>query len=142
MNGYRPLDGELLQRRFPNTKFTFTDAGISSTCSTTGAFRLQTDVLSQGPVDLFFIEFAVNDDQHAGHARRECIRGLEGIIRQARRHNPRMDIVIAYFVNPGMLAAYRAGKTPVSIASHEEVAQHYGLSTIGLARWDSVPYLR
>jgi hypothetical protein len=60
----------MLQRRFPDTKFTFTDAGLSSTCSTTGAFRLSTDVLSQGPVDLLFIEFAVNDDQDAGHAMR------------------------------------------------------------------------
>ena len=134
MNGYRPLVCEMLQRRFPDTKFTFTDAGISSTCSTTGAFRLSTDVLSQGPVDLLFIEFAVNDDQDAGHARRECIRGMEGILRQARRHNPRMEIVITYFVNPGMMETYRAGKTPVSIASHEEVAQHYGISTIDLAQ--------
>ncbi len=134
MNGYRPLVCELLQRRFPDTKFTFTDAGISSTCSTTGAFRLSTDVLSQGPVDLLFIEFAVNDDQDAGHARRECIRGLEGILRQARRHNPRMEIVITYFVNPGMMETYRTGQTPVSIASHEEVAEHYGISTIGLAK--------
>ena len=134
MNGYRPLVCELLQRRFPDTKFTFTDAGISSTCSTTGAFRLSTDVLGQGPVDLLFIEFAVNDDQDAGHARRECIRGMEGVLRQARRHNPRMDIVITYFVNPGMMETYRAGKTPISIASHEEVAEHYDLSTIGLAK--------
>ena len=41
---------------------------IASTCSTTGAFRLRDDVLIKGPVDLFFIEFAVNDDQDAGHA--------------------------------------------------------------------------
>ena len=68
MQGYRPLVGQLLQRRFPDTKFTFIDAGISSTCSTTGAFRLAHDVLDQGPVDLFFVEFAVNDDQDAGHA--------------------------------------------------------------------------
>ena len=67
MNGYRPMVCEDLQKRYPDTKFTFTAAGISSTCSTTGSFRLNRDVLSQGPVDLFFIEFAVNDDQDAGH---------------------------------------------------------------------------
>jgi pimeloyl-ACP methyl ester carboxylesterase len=134
MNGYRPMVCESLERRFPETEFTFTDAGISSTCSTTGAFRLAEDVLSKGPVDLFFIEFAVNDDQDAGHARPECIRGMEGILRQARRHNPNMDIVITYFVNPDMLAQLQAGKTPLPMRAHGDVARHYQISTIRLAK--------
>ena len=134
MNGYRPMVCEDLQKRYPDTDFTFTAAGISSTCSTTGAFRLSRDVLSKGPVDLFFIEFAVNDDQDAGHARRECIRGMEGIIRQCRMHNPNMDIVVTFFVNPGMLAMLQNGKTPVSMGSHSEVLEHYEISTIHLAR--------
>ncbi len=134
MNGYRPMVCEFLRERFPQTEFTFTDAGISSTCSTTGAFRLSDDVLSKGPVDLFFIEFAVNDDQDAMHARRECIRGLEGIIRHCRQHNPNMDIVVTYFVNPGMLETLQSGQVPLSIAAHASVAEHYGVSTIHLAR--------
>jgi len=133
MNGYRPMVCQMLPKKFPDTKFTFTDAGISSTCSTTGAFRLADDVLSKGPVDLFFIEFAVNDDQDAAHPRRQAVRGMEGIIRRARRHNPNMDIVITYFVNPPMLALLQAGKTPVSIGAHDEVARHYGIATIHLA---------
>jgi lysophospholipase L1-like esterase len=134
MNGYRPMVCEALKKRFPQTEFTFTAAGISSTCSTTGAFRLQSDVLSKGPVDLFFIEFAVNDDQDAGHARRECIRGMEGIVRQALKHNPNMDILITYFVNPPMLETLTAGKTPLTSGAHEEVATHYGISSIDLAK--------
>jgi len=134
MNGYRPMVCEILKRRFPRTEFTFTDAGISSTCSTTGAFRLQRDVLGKGPVDLFFVEFAVNDDQDAAHARRECIRGMEGIILQTRRHNPNADIVITHFVNEGMIKTIQGGATPLSSGSHEEVARHYGISTIDLAR--------
>lgn len=134
MNGYRPMVCNDLQKRYPDTEFTFTDAGISSTCSTTGAFRLHRDVLSKGPVDLFFIEFAVNDDQDAGHARRECVRGMEGIIRQCRKHNPKMDIVVTYFVNPGMLEMLQDGKVPVSMGSHTEVLEHYNVSTIHLAR--------
>lgn len=134
MDGYRPMVCEDLQKRYPDTKFTFTAAGISSTCSTTGAFRLKRDVLSKGPVDLFFIEFAVNDDQDAGHARRECIRGMEGIIRQCRNHNPNMDIVVTFFVNPGMLEMLQNDKTPVSMGSHSAVLEHYEVSTIHLAR--------
>lgn len=134
MNGYRPMVCDDLQERYPETEFTFTAAGISSTCSTTGAFRLNRDVLSKGPVDLFFIEFAVNDDQDAGHARRECIRGMEGIIRQCREHNPNMDIVVTFFVNPGMLEMLQNGRTPVSMGSHTEVLEHCNVSTIHLAR--------
>lgn len=134
MNGYRPLVCDLLQRRFPKTKFTFTDAGISSTCSTTGAFRLATDVLAKGPVDLFFIEFAVNDDQDAGHTRRECIRGMEGIVRHVLAHNPNTDIVFTYFVNPAMLKTIQDGKVPLTIAGHEEVARHYAISGVNLAK--------
>ncbi len=134
MNGYRPMVCDDLQKRFPGTQFTFTAAGISSTCSTSGAFRLQTDVLSKGPVDLFFIEFAVNDDQDAGHARQECIRGMEGILRQVHHHNPRADIVITHFVNPGMLGQLQKGMTPVAIQAHSDVARHYGASTIYLAK--------
>src|SRR4051794_1740285 len=75
MDGYRPMVCDLLKKRFPETTFTFTAAGISSTCSTTGAFRLATDVFGGGPVDLLFVEFAVNDDQDAHHARAQCVRG-------------------------------------------------------------------
>ncbi len=134
MNGYRPMVASLLQERFPATKFNFTAAGISSTCSTTGAFRLATDVLAQGPVDLFFIEFAVNDDQDAGHTAQQCIRGMEGIIRQVRAHNPAADMVITYFVNPGMLTQLQQGKTPLAMAAHDRVARHYQVSTIHLAQ--------
>jgi len=134
MNGYRPMVMAALQKRFPDTEFTFTDAGIASTCSTTGAFRLEADVLAKGPVDLFFVEFAVNDDQDAGHSARMCIRGMEGIIRHTRRHNPRADIVVTYFVNPGMLNTLRAGNTPLTIEAHEAVAAHYGVSTVNLAK--------
>lgn len=134
MDGYRPMVCDMLSRRFPDTQFTFTNAGISSTCSTTGAFRLQTDVLSQGPVDLLFVEFAVNDDQDAHHSRAACIRGLEGIVRRSRRHNPHTDIVITYFVNPEMLETIRSGQVPLPIAAHEDVAVHYSISTINLAK--------
>jgi len=134
MNGYRPLIMAMLQRRFPKTDFTFTAAGVSSTCSTTGAFRLYDDVLSQGPVDLFFVEFAVNDDQDAHHTYGECIRGMEGIIRHTRQHNPYADIVLVYFINPEMLQTWQSGKVPLPVAAHDEMASHYAIPTINLAK--------
>jgi lysophospholipase L1-like esterase len=134
MNGYRPMVCDILKKRFPATDFKFVDAGIGSTCSTTGAFRLMADVFAQGPVDLFFVEFAVNDDQDAAHTRAECIRGLEGIIRHARQINPNIDIVVTFFVNEGMLKTLQSGQTPLTIEAHETVAKHYEVSTINLAK--------
>jgi acetyl esterase/lipase len=133
MNGYRVKVENTLRERFPDTEFQFHNAGISSTCSTTGAFRLTRDVLSVNP-DLLFVEFAVNDDQDAAHAARDCRRGMEGILRQAREHNPRMDVVVTHFVNPSMLESLQRDETPISSGEHEAVAKHYGVSTIDLAR--------
>lgn len=134
MEGYRPMVCELLKQRFPQTEFTFTAAGISSTCSTTGAFRLGADVLSKGPVDMLFVEFAVNDDQDAHHAREACIRGMEGIIRHLRLHNPRADVVMTFFLNENSMKQYNAGGVPLPVAAHTEVAEHYQISTINLAK--------
>ncbi|MDB6053430.1 MAG: hypothetical protein JWN25_953 [Verrucomicrobiales bacterium] len=134
MNGYRPMVMENLKKRFPETAFKFINAGISSTTSTTGAFRLDHDVLTDGPVDLLFVEFAVNDDQDGHHSRLECIRAMEGIIRHARKSNPEMDIIITYFVNEGMLQTLQSGKTPLTVEAHETVAKHYDISTVHLAR--------
>lgn len=134
MEGYRPILGGWLKERFPETEFEFVNAGISSTCSTTGAFRLREHVLSKGRIDLFFVEFAVNDDQDAGHTHQACVRGLEGILRQARTLQPHMDIIGTHFVNPAMLKTLQDGRMPLSMAAHEQVLQHYGVSTNFLAR--------
>ena len=133
MNGYRPMIMEGLEKRFPDTAFTFTSAGLSSTCSTTGAFRLKRDVLQHGPVDLFFLEFAVNDDQDAAHSYEASIQGMEGIIRHVRRHNPKADIVVTYFVNDALMDGYRSGTLATSIRAHEAVTKHYQIPTINLA---------
>ena len=129
MNGYRPMVAAYLEKQFPNTEFTFTNAGISSTCSMTGAHRLQRDVLSKGSVDLLFIEFAVNDDQDAGHDLVHALRGMEGLIVQARRHNPNADIVVTHFANTGMMETIRKGEVPISIAAHNRVCQYYQVPT-------------
>lgn len=132
MDGYRPMVCETLKKRFPETEFRFVNAGIASTCSHTGAFRVPTDILAHKP-DLLLIEFAVNDDQDAGHSYENALRGMEGIVRAARKSNPKLDIVITHFVNPTMLEAIQQGKVPTSIRAHESVAEHYEISTCNVA---------
>ena len=134
MEGYRPLVMDSLRKRFPDTRFDVVSAGVASTCSTTGAFRFKEDVLDKGPIDLLFVEFAVNDDQDAHHDRVHCIRGLEGIIRQARLANGWMDIIVTFFVNEAMLETFKAGGEPLSSKSHEEVLIHYDIPGVALNR--------
>lgn len=134
MEGYRPRVCAILQKRFPQTSFTFINAGISSTCSTTGAFRLGTDVLGQGPVDLLFVEFAVNDDQDGHHTRTECVRGMEGIVRHLRQACPNADAVMTFFVNEAILKSFQEGGVPLTVETHAAVAERYGVPTINLAQ--------
>jgi len=132
MKGWKELISSDLQRRFPNTVFDFINAGIPSTGSTPAAFRLVRDVFKNGPVDLLFEEAAVNDSTN-GRSDLEQIRGMEGIVRQARTLNPNIDIVLMHFVDPSKIADYRRGVTPKVIRNHERVAAHYGLPSINLA---------
>ncbi len=138
MDGYRPMVCENLKKRFPETEFTFTAAGISSTCSMTGAARLERDVLSKGPVDLFFVEFAVNDDQDARHSKERAIRGMEGIVRHLWATNPNADIAMVFFANEHLIEEYRKGREATSITAHREVAEHYakylGVPVIDVAK--------
>jgi hypothetical protein len=90
-------------------------------------------VLKNGPVDLFFVEFAVNDDQDAAHSREACIRGMEGMVRQLRNQNPHADIVMTFFVNDQIRESLISGTEPLTPKSHTEVARHYNISTIHLA---------
>jgi len=133
MNGWRAMVTAELRRRFPNTRFDFINAGISSTGSTPGAFRLARDVFKNGPVDLLFEEAAVND-LYNGRSEAEQVRGMEGIVRHARKLNPNIDIVIMHFVDPPKMKDYNSGKTPEVIRNHEKVAVHYKLPSINLAR--------
>lgn len=132
-HGWRDQVCEDLQRRFPETKFDFINAGIPSLGSTPGAFRFERDVLKNGLVDLLFEEAAVNDDTN-GFSSVEQVRGMEGIVRQALIANPNMDIVLLHFVDPDKIQQINRGETPIVIANHEKVAEHYQLPSINLAR--------
>lgn len=133
--GHSKLVPEWLRARWPDVEFTAINAGLGSTCSLAGAFRFQEDVLSQGPIDLLVVEFAVNDDQDAAHDQRTATRGLEGILRQYFAANPGGDVISVQFVNPGILAKHQAGEEAVSVAAHKAVARHYGIASVdvGLA---------
>jgi hypothetical protein len=133
MIGWRDEVCHDLQTHFPQTEFDFINAGISSTDTTLGAFRIQEDVFSHGQVDLLFVEFAVNE-LHNHRFFYETKRGVEGIVRQAFRHHPLMDVIFLYSADEVKIEHLRQGKAPVEITSFEEVAIHYEISSIDFAR--------
>ena len=122
-----------LKSRFPDTEFEIINAGISSTGSTPGAFRLDQDVLDKGTIDLFFEEAAVNDEVNSFNGKAQ-LRGMEGIIRHAMQRYPKMDVVMVHFVDPPKLEAYQKGIVPEVIKNHERVAENYQVNTINLAK--------
>jgi sialidase-1 len=131
--GWRDLVCESLRKRFPQAEFDFVAAGIPSLDSTSHAFRFRRDVLRNGPVDLLFVEAAVNDETN-GRTPVEMVRGMEGVVRQARMANPQMDIIMLHFVDPDKMKVIDEGKVPVVVACHEKVAEYYGVPSIDLAR--------
>ncbi len=133
MTGWRDMVCDYLKQRFPTTEFDFINAGIPSTGSTPGAMRFTRDVLSKGTIDLLFEEAAVNDATN-GFKPERMLRGMEGIIYQAIKSNPNIDIVMLHFVDQDKMADYNNGKTPEVIVQHEKVAEYYNIPSINLAK--------
>lgn len=131
--GWRDKVSAYLKESFPNTKFRFIAAGIPSLGSLPHAFRLKRDVLDSGKVDLLFIEAAVNDRVNGTDSITQ-VRDLEGIVLQAKRANPAIDIVMMSFADPDKSRDYASGRIPVEVANHELVALHYGLPSINIAK--------
>lgn len=125
---------DYLTKKFPETKFEFINAGIGSMGSVPHAFRLERDVLAKGPVDLLFVEAAVNDTSNIPRQRDLMLRGMEGVVRHMRAASPPTDIIQLHFVMPPHMDDYRAGRVPDSIAQHERVAVAYGNPSLNLAR--------
>ncbi len=124
---------DYLTKKFPGTKFEFINAGIGSLGSVPHAFRLERDVLAHGPVDLLFLEAAVNDTSNTADPA-HMLRGIEGVVRHVRTVSPRTDIVQLHFVMPEHMADYNGGKVPASITEHEKVAVAYGNPSLNLSR--------
>ncbi len=134
MNGWKDMIERQLQQRFPYTTFEFVEAGIASTGTTPGAFRLKNDVLSKGPIDLLFVEAAVNDDTNH-FTPIEQVRGMEGEVRHALEANPLTDVVMLHFIYDPFIPMFAKGQIPDVMLNHDRVANHYLIPSINLA-WE------
>ncbi len=134
--GWRNSVMRYLEQRFPQARFEFIAAGIPSLGSVPHAFRLQRDLWAGGPVDLLFVEAAVNDHNYDGQANAAtlALRGMEGVVRQVRRVHPETDIALLHFIHDQHLKSWAASQLPYTIAAHERVAERYGCPSLNLSR--------
>jgi hypothetical protein len=90
---------------------------------------VQHDALQYNP-DLMFVEFSVND----GGAQPEQIwKAMEGIVRQAWAHDPRLDLCFVYTFAVGQESALRTGECPRAASAMELLAEHYGIPSVNFA---------
>ena len=126
--GWRVQTLAHFQKAYPQSTFTEINAAIGGTGSDLGVFRVQQDVLSQGP-DLLFVEFAVND---GGTNPQRIIRCMEGIVRQTWKANPKTDICFVYTLTESLSPPMLEGKLQRSASAMEKVADFYGIPSITL----------
>lgn len=119
-NQYRLQSAKFIQNMFPEMKVTGINAGVSGTGTDLGACRLYDQVLKYNP-DLIFVEFAVNG---------AFPDGMEGIIRQIWKYNPRIDICLIFTISSGQSRIYADGKFPENIRNLEKIANHYAIPSI------------
>jgi lysophospholipase L1-like esterase len=80
---------------------------------------------------LAVLDFAA-DDRHADLDQVKT--ALEGLIRQITLYRATHSRILVYTLTPEMLEEYRAGRTPAYIRVCEEIADHYGVPSLNLAK--------
>ena len=125
--GHSAIVPQWIQRRYPQANVEGINGGLSSTCSNAGAFRFASLIRKHAPIDLLVVEFAVNDDQDAGHDLASAIRGMEGVVRRAKREG--MDVLMVQYVNPPLLESVQTGEPATALRAHRLVADRYGVPT-------------
>ncbi len=127
MNGWRNMTTHWLRKTYPDVKFKEIHAAIGGTGSAMGVFRVGYDALRHNP-DLLFVEFATNDAASAPEA---IWKSMEGIVRQTWRKDPTTDIVFTYTITAPMMESYGKGMCPRAASAMEQLADHYGIPSIG-----------
>jgi sialidase-1 len=131
--GWRDKICKFLQETYPQTSFTFIPGGIPSLGSLPHSYRLQTDVLDKGKIDLLFLEAAVND--HANNTDSIIqFRAMEGIIRHALTTNPSMNIVLMAFADEDKNRDFERNIEPLEVKVHRQLAAYYHLPFLNLAK--------
>ena len=98
-----------------------------ATGSLNAILRVEDEILAYH-CDLVFVETAVNDDPFVWGACRE------GLLRKLMK-NDACDVVLTYTYNQPMYDTMLAGNLPPTILDWEELAEHYQISSVHMARY-------
>jgi len=128
-DGWRGKTLQWFRERYPAATVVEVNAAIGGTGSDLGVHRFEQDVLSKKP-DLVFVEFAVND---GGSEPINIWRAMEGIIRQAWRQDPSIDICYVYTMVADFATDYDKGLFPRATSADEMRAAYYGIPSISVA---------
>jgi len=80
---------------------------------------------------LAILDFAA-DDRNADL--KQVKTSLEGLIRQITLYRGTHSRILVYTLTPELLQAYKAGQTPEYITVSEQIAEHYGVPSLNLAK--------
>lgn len=126
---YANLIKAWFEATFPNIEVTLVNAGIGSTSSAFGLYRLKEDVLIFDP-DLIVIEFSVNDTNHD-----YLTKTYEGLLRSALSQEE-VAVVPLYFAMKNKRTA-QSNEQPIS--DHYKLPQASLLDAFnGYSDWDSM----
>ncbi len=81
---------------------------------------------------LAVLDFAADDRRVPPE---EAKLNIEGIVRQVILYRATHSVILVYTLTPEMLEAYKTGQTPAYIAVSEQIADHYGIPSLNLAKY-------
>ena len=122
--------GQWLQTQYPAARFSIINSPIDGGFRGSGpsVFRLGRDVLSHRP-DLLIVDFAADDFE----SNEEAVQAnAEGMVRQAWKSNPNMDVLFVYAFRMGYEADYAKGLCPSAVSAYERVAMRYGVPAVNM----------
>ena len=122
------LDG--LRKRHPGVEIRGVLAAIHGGARGSGfsVYRFRHEVLRHKP-DLVFVDFAA-DDHEAGTER--IWAAAEGVVRQAWRADPTIDLAFVYAFRVGYEKDYAKGLCPGAATAYERLADHYAIPSIDM----------
>ena len=127
-DGWRGSVLQWLRQRYGEV--TEVDAGICDCVRGSGfsVYRFEHDVLAERP-DLVLVDFA-SDDADTDPA--AIVAAVEGVVRQAWRADPQLDLVFLLAFREGFEQDYAEQLAPYGVSAYERIAAHYGVPTINM----------
>jgi len=123
----------MFKKAFPKRHLVEYKKGLLRTNSWLGAFRTETEVVRHYiPLKLVVIEFAADD---YGMPEMRLKAALEGIVRQVRKQHKYAEILFLYSLRKEYMADFAQGRVPDVIQWHDQVAAHYDLPSVNLAKF-------